>query len=148
MSTEGRAGPRLTCAHFGSSRSSPAATARGLGSACEAPGHGRGRLLRRAAEGPGWAASTCTTRPRLERCRSQSAAVKPRPPRRPRSPQPRGLPGLVVPSVASAGSSPEILILGIVWVEEGVWGWGAVRGEVGKAGDGGDAVPRHNRGGR
>lgn len=40
-----------------------------------------------AAAGCGGAGlgSTCTTRPRLERCRSQSAAVKPRPPAAPTS---------------------------------------------------------------
>lgn len=69
--------------------------------------------------------STCTKRRRLEPYRSQPAAVKPRPPRRPRPPQPRGLPGLVVPNLASAGSTPEIRMLGTAWVEAGGGGWGA-----------------------
>lgn len=136
---EWRAGPPLTCAHFGSSRSSPAATARGLGSACEAPGHCRGRPLRRVAEGPSWAA------PARHDEGSNYTAVSlrpssPAPLRRPRPPQPRRLPGLVVPSLASAGSSPEVRMLGTAWVEAGVGGgWGA-----GLRGRREDAVFRHN----
>lgn len=136
---EGRAGPPLTCAHFGSSRSSPAATARGLGSACEAPGHCRGRPLRRVAEGPSWAAPA-----RSDEGSNRTAVSlrpsSPAPPRRPRPPQPRRLPELVVPSLASAVSSPEIRMLGTAWVEAGVGGWGAglvVVGEVGKVEDAG-----------
>lgn len=99
-----KAGSPLTCAHFGSSRSSPAAMARGLGSACEAPGHGRGRRLWRSAERLGWAA------PARRDGDWNGAAVSlrpscPAPPRRLRPPLPRGLPGLVVPSLASVLSS-------------------------------------------
>lgn len=106
MRPEGRAGPPLTCAHFGSSRSSPAAVARGLGSACEAPGHGRGRRrrrgdLRRGRAGRHLHDATETGTVLQSVCGRQA----PPPPRRLRPPLPRELPGLVVPSLASVRSS-------------------------------------------
>lgn len=110
------------------------------------PGARSGAPAERAAEGPGWAAPARRDRG------SNGAAVSlrpssPTPPRRPRPPQPRGLPGLVVPSVASARSLPDT-DSGDCMGEGRSLGMGSGEGGGGKGGGLGDAVPRHNRGGR